>query len=724
MGVVYRATHLALDHVVALKVISPELAADEVFRKRFVAESRAAVSIRHPHVVPIHNAGEEAGLLFVTMDLIEGSDLRELLSERGSLTPEHAVDLLAQLAAALDAAHERGLVHRDIKPANILIEDRRTGQHVYLTDFGLTKRIGSARGVTATDAFVGTLDYVPPEQVRGERLDACADVYALGCVLYEMLVGKTPFGDREEKVAKIYAHLQDGPPSMTAAKPGLPVALDTVIARAMEKEPGLRFQSAGDMARAATAAARGQALPADTGSVATGLAAQARVRREAPSAPEPATLAGAASASAAQAPDEPATVASDPADVAAASAATGSPDPATVTAPVPAETLESEHLTAGGEQTLGAAAKSGAAEADTRAALADRTATGGWAGAGSGRRAPADVRMRRSFPTKLVGVLGAGLAAAIVLAVVILGSGGGGGGADGAGQSGGGSGPSAVGDPIEISGMPVGIAAAAGGVWVASRDGDAVTPIDQGSADPGGAVAVGLKPEGVATGSGSVWVAVADEDSVARIEPSTGEVVDSIDVGEFPREVAVGGGSAWVTNGVGNSVTPIDLETGQPGTAIPVGTAPHGVAVGEDSVWVTNRADGTVTRVDLFAPSAAGVVIEVGSNPKGVAVSEGIVWVANTDDNNVALIDPSEDRVVDRVDVGETPRGVTAAFGSIWVASGDGTVAQIDPESRSVVATVDLGALDPAASPEEIAADKTQLWVTTGDGQSVIRIEP
>src|SRR4051794_38524359 len=194
MGVVYRATHLALDHVVALKVIAPDLAGDERFRRRFADESRIAVSIRHPNVVPIHHAGEEEGLLFVTMDLIEGTDLRGLLRQHGSLDPEHAVAIIAPVADALDAAHRKGLVHRDIKPGNVLIERRDgEGEHVYLTDFGLARAIGAPSGIPATGAFVGPLDYVAPEQIRGQRVDARSDVYALGCVLLEMLTGNPPF---------------------------------------------------------------------------------------------------------------------------------------------------------------------------------------------------------------------------------------------------------------------------------------------------------------------------------------------------------------------------------------------------------------------------------------------------------------------------------------------------------------------------------------------------
>src|SRR5215208_1155814 len=254
MGVVDRATHIALDHVVALKVISPALAGDPRFRRRFEEESRIAVSIRHPNVVAIHHAGEEDGLLFVTMDLIDGTDLRGLLHVHERLDPAHAARVIAEVAAALDAAHARGLVHRDIKPGNILIEGEGADERVYLTDFGLARLVEATTGVTATGAFVGTLDYVAPEQIRGERVDARADIYALGCVLYEVMSGLAPFERQQENVAKIYAHLQEEPPPLRNVAPGLPGGLDGVVARALEKDPADRYPSAGDFARAAQAA--------------------------------------------------------------------------------------------------------------------------------------------------------------------------------------------------------------------------------------------------------------------------------------------------------------------------------------------------------------------------------------------------------------------------------------------------------------------------------------
>ena len=220
MGVVYRATHLALDHVVALKLIAPELANDPKFRERFVRESRTAVSIRHPNVVQVRHAGEEDGVLFVTMDFVEGSDLRALISAERRLEPTRAARIISQVAGALDAAHDRGLVHRDVKPGNVLIEDVGASERVYLTDFGLTKRMTGATELTASGAFIGTLEYMAPEQIRGGKLDARTDVYALGGVAFAALTGEPPFGQVDGDIAKLYAHLND-PPPRDGARSGL-----------------------------------------------------------------------------------------------------------------------------------------------------------------------------------------------------------------------------------------------------------------------------------------------------------------------------------------------------------------------------------------------------------------------------------------------------------------------------------------------------------------------
>src|SRR4051794_20316137 len=256
MGVVYRAVDLRLNRVVALKLMTATLSSDEDFRRRFQRESELAASVRQQNVVTIYQAGEADGLLFVTMELVEGTDLRGLMSERGRIDMPTASAIVTQVATALDAAHSSGLVHRDVKPANVLIAGS-SPLHVYLTDFGLTKRTSSQTGITKTGLFVGTIDYAAPEQIKGWPVDARADVYALGCVLFEMLAGQPPFR-RENEYATMYAHVSE-----PASPLGVSHALDAVVARALAKEPGDRFPSAGDLARAVEAAVAGQAAPVE-----------------------------------------------------------------------------------------------------------------------------------------------------------------------------------------------------------------------------------------------------------------------------------------------------------------------------------------------------------------------------------------------------------------------------------------------------------------------------
>ncbi|MEA2131057.1 MAG: hypothetical protein QOJ85_3948 [Solirubrobacteraceae bacterium] len=263
MGVVYRATDIELERVVALKVITPALAEEEDFRRRFVAESKAAASIEHPNVIPVYYAGQREGVLYIVMRYIDGPDLRALVRAQGKLEPERAAHIVAQVAAALDAAHAHGLVHRDVKPANVLLSGKEGAEHVYLTDFGLTKNVSSSSAMTRTGAFVGTLDYVAPEQLKGTAVDGRADVYALGCVLYELLTGTVPF-ERDSDVAKIYAHTAVPPPRPSAVVPTLPAAFDAVVGRAMDKDREERYPTAGELAAAARAVLAGEAAPAPT----------------------------------------------------------------------------------------------------------------------------------------------------------------------------------------------------------------------------------------------------------------------------------------------------------------------------------------------------------------------------------------------------------------------------------------------------------------------------
>jgi serine/threonine-protein kinase len=240
MGVVYEAVDESLDRTVALKLIAPELAAEPGFRGRFMTESRIAASIDHPNVVPIYRAGEEGGLLFLAMRFVSGDDLRTLVEHDGPLDPGRAVAVIAQVAAALAAAHARGLVHRDVKPANVLVT---ADDHCYLTDFGLVKDLAATTGGTRTGEVLGTLDYVAPERIQGGETGPWTDVYALGCVLFFTLTGRVVF-PLEEPERKLWAHLSEPPPSTAAP------AVDAVVARALAKDPRERYESAPALAAA------------------------------------------------------------------------------------------------------------------------------------------------------------------------------------------------------------------------------------------------------------------------------------------------------------------------------------------------------------------------------------------------------------------------------------------------------------------------------------------
>ena len=244
MGAVYRATQLSLNRTVALKVLATELSADETFRERFRREGLLQAAIDHQHIVTVYEAGETEGGLFLAMRLVRGPTLKdEILSKR--LTPARAVRILTAVADALDAAHEVGLIHRDVKPQNILVGAR---DHAYLADFGLTHVPDEAGRLTGTGQFVGTIDYVSPEQLRGEGADHRSDVYALAGVLYECLSGEVPY-PRPTEAAVLYAHISDAPPSLSAKRPDLPPELDELIARGMAKDPDGRFASAGEFMR-------------------------------------------------------------------------------------------------------------------------------------------------------------------------------------------------------------------------------------------------------------------------------------------------------------------------------------------------------------------------------------------------------------------------------------------------------------------------------------------
>ncbi|GAB7030245.1 serine/threonine-protein kinase [Streptomyces sp. NPDC021749] len=258
MAVVYRAEDLRLGRTVAVKLLAPELARNDTFRQRFVHESRVAAAIDHPHIVPVFEAGETEGMLYIAMRYVQGRDLAALLARDGPLSLETACRIGLQVASALDAAHAHDLVHRDVKPGNILIAegtDSDRPEHAYLTDFGLTKKSLSLTGFTSVGQFVGTLDYVAPEQISGRPVDGRCDVYSLACVVFEMLTGAPPFR-REDDMALLWAHQYDPPPVLTTMRPDLPPAVDPVFARSLAKTPDDRYETCRGFVAALRAAGR------------------------------------------------------------------------------------------------------------------------------------------------------------------------------------------------------------------------------------------------------------------------------------------------------------------------------------------------------------------------------------------------------------------------------------------------------------------------------------
>src|SRR5215218_560175 len=237
MGVVYLAEHVRLERRVALKLLPRQRSQDAGYRSRFLRESRLAAALDHPNVVPVHDADEADGQLYIAMRYVDGRDLRSLLAD-GSLEPQRAVAVASQIAAALDAAHARGLVHRDVKPANILVGD---ADHAYLTDFGIAVEVDApAAGLGST---AGTLAYLAPEQIDGQPVDGRADQYALACVLFECLAGHPPFAGQSSRLALLWAHMEEPPPALSGAAPGVPAALDAVLERGLAKQPAARYAS-------------------------------------------------------------------------------------------------------------------------------------------------------------------------------------------------------------------------------------------------------------------------------------------------------------------------------------------------------------------------------------------------------------------------------------------------------------------------------------------------
>jgi serine/threonine-protein kinase len=640
MGVVYRATQERLGRPVALKVIAPGLAGDEAFRERFVRESALAGAIDHPNVVPVYGAGEADGRLYLAMRWVDGDDLRELVERDGALEPARAVEVVAAVAEALDAAHRRGLVHRDVKPANILV-----GEHVYLGDFGLARDAADdrERGVTKTGQFVGTVEYVAPEQVLGKPASAATDVYGLGCVLFFALTGRSPFAQRSD-YEMMTAHLNEAPPRVSDHVPSVPAALDAVAARALEKDPADRFASAADLAVAARSA-----LTSSPGEAAAAAPkpSRRRARRAASAAPAKARPAPSRRRRAPLAVAGIALVAAAAGAFALTSGGDG--DDPRATAPAAQVAADAAGVTAAAKEV--ATAAKGAVVAELRPAAPVASVP-----VGDGPEGIAvdgdDVWVTNSRDDTLVRIDPSRNAVA--------------------------------GDPLGVGGDPDGVAAGSGVAWVASFAEGTLQRIDarDGAAVPGAAETIGRGAEGVALGKQLVWAVSSAEDTVVRFDRASGQRVGApIGVGKEPIGVFVGPNGVWVTNSADGTVTRIDAATSDILGTTRVGRAPRGIVEAAGSVWVANSGDGTVSRLDARTGRPIGAPIRVGRDPRELAAGAGSIWVANNDDNTVSRIDARSGRIVGQpIPVGREPLGIAFGAGAVWVANhGDGTVTRVRP---------------------------------------------
>jgi YVTN family beta-propeller protein len=583
MGVVYRGRDARLKRNVALKLVAPELAQDEALRARLLRESELAASLDHPNVIPIYEAGTADGRLFLAMRFVDGGDLRGLLETEAPLAPERAVAICGQVADALDAAHARGLVHKDVKPSNVLLDGN---EHVYLADFGLTRELAE-QGAADVGRSVGTPAYASPEQIRGDEVSGSADVYALGCVLFECLTGEPPFAG-ERDLALLFAHLEKQPPNASARNPRLPPAIDPVLMRALAKDPHDRHASCRELVEEARVALGLRAVPVRGRTplllVAAGLLlalAAALVvlllvwRDAGPARP---------STSPTAAPGVDALQRIDP------------------------ETNELVATFRLGSDSTGVAVGERAVWVisldDNRVAKIDPASNG--------------VVATGSSPGPDAIALGGGSVWVLNGSTISE--------LDPATAS-------HVGEVLLDDGGEL-IAFGMGALWVANplsgvlarvnpRSGNTVATLDL-------ADQIGLL-EQLAAGERAVWVStsnvLAGDFGLLRIDPRTNREAGRIRLRGGAAGVAAGEGAVWVANTLGDAVSQIEPATGRLVRTLPVGDGPIGVAAGEGAVWVTNHRDGTVTRID---PASGRVLatIEVGPNPDHVAAGAGGVWVA------------------------------------------------------------------------------------------------
>ena len=588
MGVVYLAHQSFPERKVALKLLSPDLASDPAFRERFVHESNAAASTEHPNIVPVYGAGEADGQLYLAMRFIEGTDLGSLLSTEGALSPERSARICAEIADALEAAHERGLIHRDVKPGNILLDPR---DRAYLTDFGLIRRTQLHTDITKTGQFMGTVDYCAPEQIKGGEIDGRADVYSLGCVLFECLTGAPPFR-KDTEVATIYAHLEEDVPKASVKRPGISALLSSVGAKAMAKRPENRYATAGEMAEALRGSSRPRPGPRRR-SMLIGLGAVLALL----------VVGIAILASRSDETGQPPPSAQGPSASTVPLNSLFQIDPATgaivselTSMPTSVDNRPQIEVGEGGvwilvgpnvvhvDPTDGTIVgtvnvSGGTATAFDSIAVGSRTV---WVGAIPGivRINPATDEELRPVVLNAPGVL--------QQTFVALGS---------------------------------------GSAWGLTTDAR-VTRVDPQTGATKGTVDIGQSASGLASGFDALWITDALQGTLTRVEPETLDPDAPIAVSGDLDAIATGAGSVWILDSSAGVVIPVDPATSLSDSQIRVGLGPTDVAVGLGAVWVTNNGDGTISKINPVTHNVE--TFEIGAPVAAIAVDEesDTVWVA------------------------------------------------------------------------------------------------
>jgi YVTN family beta-propeller protein len=762
MSVVFQAEHPRLGNVVAIKVLAPELASDDVFRTRFLEESRIAASMNHPNVIPIHDMGASDGLLYIVMRYVSGTDLRQMIKKRGRLQPEVAVFLLSQAARALDAAHAKGLVHRDVKPGNLLVErsnDDDDPDHLYLADFGITKRVMTHTGLTSTGQFLGTVDYVAPEQIRGPSVLGMADQYSLGCVLYECLTGRVPF-EKDMIPAIIWAHVEEDPVLPTALRPDLPPAVDEVFARVLAKQPGDRYRNCREFMEAARTAlgdratAPGPPRPASASYTPTEMGLSATAidypgALDAPAAPVPTGYAAASPAGYAAAPVAPAYAAEPP-----AAAPTGHPGELThekAASLVP----ETEAMFAVGstrpprDSTIASHRRQ---PATTPPGDGGSGGSGGEPPGGHGPRRGM-FRSRRAALTVLIVAVAAAVAVPVAL-VVTASHGTKTGGASptqNAGSSAGtraaaaaSSAPSVavptVAGTIRVGQSPSYIQIAPNGkfAYIANPGAGAINVIDTANDRVSGTIKIPQgPPQSVSfspdsrTAYVSVYTTNGSVHLIAFVDTATRHVMATVQVDNHtpdPSATSPDGRFLYVPNhntalsGVDeNVVDVIDTVSKTVVGDVAVSANPHWVVFGKNGrFYTTDHMSATVTVLNA-STNAVIANIPVGETPHSEALSPdgSRLAVTSFDGNVVFLINTATDKMIAQIPVGKNPLDIAYSPDGRYIYTAnneDNTVTVIDTADNLVIGEVRTGKAPTSIS---VLPNGRQAYVTDEGAGSI-----